>query len=203
MKKTLVALDAGTLLTHNEEEFDACNRVYDKCLGYYNRTLAGYEYQHLNKVVDEAVRLLTSYDEMGYAIISNQGVCDVKNDADKYLEQFAFDVEDIIVYLINIKGTIITLVNKTREFDALDVVLHPQNHVDCYGPTEILAIPNATSRGGLLRILVGEDDDKGYYIGAEDDRDLDEVYPEDDETLLEVLLRVLSENLTKERNEKK
>lgn len=201
MKQQLIALDVGTILTRDDKEFDGYKKVYDKCLGYYDHDISAFAYQDLDKAIAIATTFLTETDGMNYAIISNQGIFNVESDLDKFLEQFTFAVEDIIVYLIKVKDKIIKLVDKTQNLNALKVVLNPQECVDCYGPTEILTIPNTTSRGGLLRILVGEDEDNGYYIGAEDDRDLDEVYPKDDETLLEVLLRVLSENLTKERNE--
>lgn len=204
MKTQIIALDMGTILTRADEEFDAYKTVYDKCLGYYDRDITAFAYQEIGEAIATAVTFLTENDGMQYAIITNQGMFNVDSNLDKCLEQFSFTTEDILVYLIKIQGKIIKLVDKTpfaknrNGENALDVILNPQQHVDVYEPTEVLIIPNDTSCGGLLRVLVGESEDDGYYIAVEDDRELEEVYPEEGETLFEVMINVLNETLTEE-----
>lgn len=208
MKTQIIALDMGAILTRDNEEFDAYKTVYDKCLGYYDNDITAFAYQEIGKAIATAVTFLTENDGMKdgikYAIISNQGMFNVDANLDKCFEQFSFATEDILVYLIKIQGKIIKLVDKTpfatnrNGENALDVILNPQQHVDVYEPTEVLIIPNDTSCGGLLRVLVGESEDDGYYIAVEDDRELEEVYPEEGETLFEVMINVLNETLTEE-----
>lgn len=86
----------------------------------------------------------------------------------------------------------------TTKHNILDILKRPEAFIDECSDTEILTLPDFEAAGGILRILVGVDEDGRYYLVLEDDDMAEDVYPEEDETLMETFVRVLDENLTRE-----
>ena len=82
----------------------------------------------------------------------------------------------------------------TTKFNIVDVLAHPETYIDEYSDTEILTIPDEEAVGGILRFLVGVEDGQ-YYIVVEDDYSADDIYPQNDETLMQAFIRALNDNL--------
>lgn len=85
----------------------------------------------------------------------------------------------------------------TTKFNLIDVLNHPEKYIDEYSDTEILTIPDEEAVGGILRFLVGVENGQ-YYIVVEDDYCADDIYPEQDETLMQTFIRALNDNLMRE-----
>ena len=85
----------------------------------------------------------------------------------------------------------------TTQFNIVDVLAHPETYIDEYSDTEILTIPDEEAVGGILRFLVGVEDGQ-YYIVVEDDYSSDDIYPQNDETLMQAFIRALNDNLMRE-----
>jgi hypothetical protein len=85
----------------------------------------------------------------------------------------------------------------TTKFNLIDVLNHPEKYIDEYSDTEILTMPDEEAVGGILRFLVGVENGQ-YYIVVEDDYCADDIYPEQDETLMQTFIRALNDNLMRE-----
>ena len=85
----------------------------------------------------------------------------------------------------------------TTKFSLTDVLNHPEKYIDEYSDTEILTLPDEEAVGGILRFLVGVENGQ-YYIVVEDDYCADDIYPEQDETLMQTFIRALNDNLMRE-----
>ena len=85
----------------------------------------------------------------------------------------------------------------TTKFSLVDVLNHPEKYIDEYSDTEILTMPDEEAVGGILRFLVGVENGQ-YYIVVEDDYCADDIYPEQDETLMQTFIRALNDNLMRE-----
>lgn len=85
----------------------------------------------------------------------------------------------------------------TTKFSLTDVLNHPEKYIDEYSDTEILTMPDEEAVGGILRFLVGVENGQ-YYIVVEDDYCADDIYPEQDETLVQTFIRALNDNLMRE-----
>ena len=86
----------------------------------------------------------------------------------------------------------------TTKHNILDILKRPADFIDEYSDTEIMTLPDYEAAGGILRILVGVDEDSRYYLVLEDDDTAEDVYPRDEETLMETFVRVLDENISRE-----
>lgn len=85
----------------------------------------------------------------------------------------------------------------TTKFNINDILTHPDKYIDEYSDTEILTVPHKEVAGGILRFLVGVEDGD-YYIVVEDDCCSDDIYPEQNETLMQTFIRVLNDNLMRD-----
>lgn len=83
----------------------------------------------------------------------------------------------------------------TTKYSILDILKRPENFVDEYSNTEILTLPDRVAAGGILRISVGADPDEGYHLIVEDDDFADDIYPNNEENLLEAFVRILNDNI--------
>ena len=72
----------------------------------------------------------------------------------------------------------------TTKHNILDILKHPEDFIDEYSDTEIMALPDYEAAGGILRILVGVDEDGRYYLVLEDDDTAEDIYPKDEEKKL-------------------
>ena len=86
----------------------------------------------------------------------------------------------------------------TTRYNIFDILKYPDKFIDEYSDTEILTLPDCEAAGGILRILVGVDEDGRYYLVLEDDDTAEDVYPKDEETLMETFVRILDENISRE-----
>ena len=86
----------------------------------------------------------------------------------------------------------------TTRYNIFDILKYPDKFIDEYSDTEILTLPDCEAAGGILRILVGVDEDGRYYLVLEDDDAAEDVYPKDEETLMETFVRILDENISRE-----
>lgn len=82
----------------------------------------------------------------------------------------------------------------TTKYNLCDIFNHPNRYIDEYSDTEILTMPNAFAEVGILRFLVGVEDGK-YYIVVEDDYSSEDIYQEQNETLIQTFIRALNDNL--------
>ena len=82
----------------------------------------------------------------------------------------------------------------TTKFNLIDVLNHPEKYIDEYSDTEILTIPDEEAVGGILRFLVGVEAGE-YYIVVEDDYSSDDIYPQQEETLMQAFVRAINDNL--------
>ena len=85
----------------------------------------------------------------------------------------------------------------TTKFNIVDMLNHPEKYIDEYSDTEILTVPDYEADGGILRFLVGAENGN-YYIVVEDDYCSDDIYPGQDETLMQTFIRALNDNLARE-----
>ena len=85
----------------------------------------------------------------------------------------------------------------TTKFSLVDILNHPEKYIDEYSDTEILTMPDEEAVGGIIRFLVGVENGQ-YYIVIEDDYCSDDIYPEQDETLMQTFIRALNDNLMRE-----
>ena len=86
----------------------------------------------------------------------------------------------------------------TTKHNILDILKRPEDFIDEYSDTEIMILPDYEAAGGILRILVGVDENDRYYLVLEDDDTAEDVYPRDEETLMETFVRILDENIERE-----
>lgn len=86
----------------------------------------------------------------------------------------------------------------TTKHNILDILKHPEDFIDEYSDTEIMTLPDYEAAGGILRILVGVDEDGRYYLVLEDDDTAEDVYSKNEETLMETFVRILDENIERE-----
>lgn len=85
----------------------------------------------------------------------------------------------------------------TTKFNIVDILNNPDKYIDEFSDTEILTVPDDEAAGGILRFLVRVEDGK-YYVVVEDDYCADDVYPDDNETLMQTFIRALNDNLMRE-----
>lgn len=86
----------------------------------------------------------------------------------------------------------------TTKFNLVDILNYPEKYISEYHDTEILALPDEEAAGGVLRFLVGVEG-KRYYIVVEDDYYSDNIYPDDEETLMETFVKALNDNISREK----
>lgn len=84
----------------------------------------------------------------------------------------------------------------TTKYNIVDLLSNPKNYIDEYCDTEILIIPDSNACGGILRFLVGVENGK-YYVVVEDDYSSDDIYPDNNETLMQTFFRALNDNLAR------
>ena len=82
----------------------------------------------------------------------------------------------------------------TTKHNIVDMLNTPEQYIDEYTDAEILTIPDEEADGGILRFLVGVEDSR-YYIVVEDDYCSDDIFQEENETLMQTFVRALNDNL--------
>ena len=75
-----------------------------------------------------------------------------------------------------------------------DMLNYPEKYIDEYSDTEILTVPDEEAEGGTLRFLIGVENGE-YYIVVEDDYSSDDIYPNEQEPLIQTFVRALNDNL--------
>lgn len=85
----------------------------------------------------------------------------------------------------------------TSKFNIVDILTNPSEYIDEYSDTEILNVPHEMAEGNILRFLVGIEDGN-YYIVVEDDYGSEDIYQEENETLMQTFIRALNDNLVRE-----
>ena len=91
-------VDTGTLLTKDDNEFDAYAVAYDKKYGYYDD--GSYYLENLDKAVEDAMYIVLYGTDKAYGIVSKtmlsqEELDDLRNN-DLPLEGETFDAEDVI-----------------------------------------------------------------------------------------------------------
>lgn len=75
----------------------------------------------------------------------------------------------------------------------IQALVHPEEYIDEHTDYEFAQFETENAAGGLIRFLMGVDDDGEYYLTVEDDNSANDYYAEDHETLEDVFYRLLTE----------
>ena len=111
-EKEIIMLEVGILLDKDHEEFEQYSDVYDGKYGYYDESQEFKYASELERAKEEARRYVEDGVEGTYAIITNQGVSDVKPERIEVGEWISYSVELVLFSLAKIGGEIKELINK-------------------------------------------------------------------------------------------
>lgn len=78
-----------------------------------------------------------------------------------------------------------------KEEIIVEVLTHPEEYVTDSVDIVLVRIDDTTDIDNPIYIMVGKDDDGKYYLVAEDSDISIDYYPEDEETLLELYIKIL------------
>ncbi len=84
----------------------------------------------------------------------------------------------------------------TTKHNIVDLLNNPQKYIDDSLDLQILSLPDSEACGGILRFLVGVENGR-YYVVVEDDYSSDDIYPDNNETLMQTFFRALNDNLAR------
>lgn len=74
-----------------------------------------------------------------------------------------------------------------------EVLIHPQEYIDDSRDVILLKIHNERYIDNPLLIMVGQDEQGKYYLVMEDNDMSEDFYPNDEETLLDLYVKMLKE----------
>ena len=70
-----------------------------------------------------------------------------------------------------------------------DIITNPEDYIDESQDLALIKIASVTSPSNPLLLMVGQDGDS-YYVVVEDNDTTEDIYPDDDETLMHVFLNI-------------
>lgn len=112
-KGVLKLLDMGVLLTNEDEEYDAYNKVYtgadgSSMYGFYDESQTIYKEKDMEKAIKEAVAYVKNGVDKTYAVITNQGECNYSEPLDtEDIEGMTYEACDIEYSVAKINGNIV------------------------------------------------------------------------------------------------
>lgn len=86
------------------------------------------------------------------------------------------------------------MIQKTN-IGILNLLKDPEKYVNNDNDIQLIAIPYEKLTGGLLRFMIGIDDNNKYYFVVEDEYVSKDEYPNENESLIEAFIRIFEENI--------